>query len=252
MKVRETHVHASLYHGARSRRVARRLHRAVIDSGASSFTTTETTWLKYRWLRRLFGKDWSITKDGEFVTGLRLDTYTQTPRRSLVVYSDTYSNTGRYQWRELFGSRRKSEHIATDTPTLFIAAHDPSNVQNGGRLKSNPESRTAIAGNGRMGRTIARNLNANPRLAVIVSKDTNVAFQIGYFRDTWERLLKLPSMFHGGLAPRGVGTHKGGRWIDVTFSNLPMKNPRLVGNPPPDNDHGWYAVDLIFETKENR
>lgn len=243
----ETHVHASLYHGARARRLVRALHRAVVvDAGAASFTTTETTRWKYLLMRRRFGPGWSLSKDGEFVTGLLLDTYTQTPRRSLVTYSDTYRDSGRDQWRELFGSRRRTEHIATDTPCLFIASHDPSGVQDGGRFKANESARTSIAGNGKMGRTIARDVARDPRLAVIVSKDTNVAFQIPFFRDTFERLLRLPSMFHDRLAAKGIGTHKGGRWIDVTFSNLPMRRPRRVGKQPPDNDHGWYAVDLIF------
>lgn len=235
------HAHISGRFDCNPRAFARYVKDVVTRGRCTSFTTTETygSLKPMRW--HLDG--WIITRRGEYVIGVRRDTYRRTQWTSFSRLSEIY--TGRQEWRDLFAYRRTFTHIATGRRVLFISAHAPSHVELGDNWRGGSQTEASKNGLTKMGRNIRKNLARRPGLVVVAGLDTNMDHKREVWRARATSMIGLPSMWDARRP--GVGTH-GKRVIDVIYSNAPMHSATVSSAPrtSPKLDHlaAVVAIDI--------
>lgn len=236
--------HASLYHGATWRDVARALDplRAIADL----ITTTETFPVHGP---GLIAKGWLSVRLGECAVLWRTSAFQQLGDVYPVVLTEKTFRTGRGGLRDgvtatgvLLGHRSGNELDVE-------AAHLPASVQMLNRWR--PLSRRAAASRDALDRWGAHNATAKhvePRVALWRAYDGN----LDQHRDVWmhrvEDELDVRSVFQTDRPERG--THKGGRLIDgINTWRLAIEGVRVRDLPRPF-DHDALIVGARFAREQ--
>lgn len=245
---REARAHISLKHSLNPTLIGRYVAAVVKEDDCTSFTTTESSRAYRRAIKQRLGDKWIVRKSGEYVIGIRRDTFKPLASRLPVLTRLSKVYAGRQEWRDFFVSRRLYVHRATGRLYAPSAGHAPSGVQNGDYWKvANWRGvKASKRGLTRLGVWATRVQRNRVGVVVALGIDTN----LDHHRVAWRRRvsdrLELASMWDRTRPASNVGTH-GTRLIDAIYSNAPMTDPRISSvRRPRGVDHKAVVVDLHF------
>lgn len=236
------------FYGANKRGFARYVKRVCWNGKWTWFITTES-YGKVLYFLRVLMPLWRITRRGEYVIGTRRDRWGSTRMWRYDRLSHQYD--GRETWKDTFLYRRTAIHRKSRRHVLFGGIHTQAGIENGSRYKAGRQADGHREGLANLGKLIAELEAKRPDLGIAFGMDGNANQHDREWRDVFAAAVGLPSMWDDERPPKGVGTHAGGRLIDVVFSNLPMSNPRISRvKRPPRVDHKAVAVTLHIAAKE--